>query len=71
MFYCKTRYRGNTKRHVISRDTVNRGPVNRGITVYINIYEYTIPTILIIIILYIDVTVSISKLTKSQSLRKP
>ena len=35
MFYCKTRYRGNTKRHVISRDTVNRGPVNRGITVYV------------------------------------
>ena len=30
MLYCKTRYRGNTKRHVISRDTVNRGPVNRG-----------------------------------------
>ena len=34
MFYSETRYRGNTKKHVISRDTVNRGPVNRGITVF-------------------------------------
>ena len=36
MIYCKTRYRGNTKSHVISRDTVNRGPVNRGIIVVTN-----------------------------------
>ena len=28
MFYCKTRYRGNTKRHVISRDTINRGIIH-------------------------------------------
>ena len=34
MFYCKTRYWENTNGHVIlySRDTVNRGPVNRRIT---------------------------------------
>ena len=35
MFYCKTRYQGNTKRQVISRDTVHWGPVNRGITVLV------------------------------------
>ena len=33
MLYCKIRlYQRNTERHVISRETVNRGPVNRGIT---------------------------------------
>ena len=36
MFYCKTWYRGNTKMHVISRDTVNQGPVNREIIVQLS-----------------------------------
>ena len=40
MFYYKTRYRGNTKRHVKLRDTVNRGPVNREITVIYIIVIY-------------------------------
>ena len=33
MFYCKTRYREDTKRFFILRDTINRGPINQGITV--------------------------------------
>ena len=41
VFYCKTRYRKNTKRHVISRDRVNRGPVNWGITVYMWVHYST------------------------------